>query len=370
MPCINKMRTPMIVAVTGASGQIGYNLIFKIAAGQMLGPDQPVILKLIELPQAIDSLKGVCMEIQDCAFPLLHGMSVHTDPNEGFLGAHYALLVGAMPRGPGMERKDLLSANAKIFSVQGKAINDMANPDVRVVVVGNPANTNALIASRNAPDLSPAQFTAMSRLDHNRAAALLASKCGANPSLVKNLAIWGNHSATQFPDIHDTTIYGKAALEIVDEKWYKEEFIKTVAQRGAEIIKARGKSSAASAASAAIDHIRDWALGSNGEWVSMGIISDGSYGVAKGIVFSFPVVCKHGQYEIVQGLDINDFQKEKIKITEKELLEERTAIADELPKETEESHENLSVNTFSNKTDYTITPMSGDIVLRADRITY
>lgn len=328
------MKPAVRVAVTGAAGGIAYSLIFKIAAGEMLGTDQPVILHLVEIPQAMKALRGVAMELEDCAFPLVQEVNVFDDPNDGFAGVHYALLVGARPRGPGMERKDLLTENAKIFSVQGKALNDNANPDVRVLVVGNPANTNALIASRNAPDLSPAQFTAMTRLDHQRAKGILGNKLGANANDVKGIIIWGNHSATQYPDLHHANIHGKAALDIVDDAWYKEQFIGIVQQRGAAIINARGASSSASAAQAAIDHMRSWALGTGDDWVSMAIPSDGSYGIETGIIYSFPVRCNYGRYEIVQGLEVNEFSRGKMQATEKELLEEREAINDLLPAET------------------------------------
>ena len=334
------MKPAVRVAVTGAAGNISYSLLFKIAAGEMLGTDQPVILQLVEIPQAMNALRGVAMELTDCAFPLVQSISVHDNPEEGFKGAHYALLVGARPRGPGMERKDLLEANAAIFSVQGKALNDHANPDVRVLVVGNPANTNALIAARNAPDLSPAQFTAMTRLDHQRAKGILGNKLGANSTDVKNVIIWGNHSATQYPDLHHAEIHGVPALEQVDEAWYKEDFIAKVQQRGAAIINARGASSAASAAQAAIDHMRSWSQGTDGEIVSMAIPSDGSYGIAKGIIYSFPVRCNYGRYEIVQGFEINDYSREKMKATEQELQEEAAAIESLLPAETAANMDN------------------------------
>ncbi len=321
------MKQPVRVAVTGAAGQISYSLLIRIASGQMLGDDQPVILQLLEITPALDALKGVAMELEDCAFPLLHGIVQTDDANVAFKDADYALLVGARPRGPGMERKDLLEANAAIFSVQGKALNDHASRDVRVLVVGNPANTNALIAYKNAPDLNPGQFTAMTRLDHNRAAAQLANKTGKHVTDVKKVTIWGNHSATQYPDISTTTIAGKAATDLVDESWYKEEFIPVVQQRGAAIIQARGLSSAASAANAAVDHMRSWALGTaEGDWVSMAIPSDGSYGIAKGLIYSFPCTCKDGKYSIVQGLEISDFSREKMTATEQELQEEHDAV--------------------------------------------
>ena len=291
------MKNPVRVTITGAAGQIGYQLAFRIASGQMLGADQPVILQLLEIPPALPALEGVAMELDDCAFPTLAGMVATDDANIAFAGSDYALLVGARPRGPGMERKDLLEANAQIFSVQGKAINDHANGDVRVLVVGNPANTNALIASSNAPDVDPSRFTAMTRLDHNRAIAQLAAKTGTHVTDIRQMTIWGNHPATQYPDIHHATVKGSAASDLVDEAWLADEFIPTVQQRGAAIINARGASSAASAASAAIDHVRDWALGTaDGDWVSMGIPADGSYGIAEGIVYSYPVRCAGGAW--------------------------------------------------------------------------
>lgn len=319
------MKAPVRVAITGAAGQISYSLAFRIAAGDMLGKDQPVILQLLEIPPAMDALQGVVMELNDCAFPLLAGIEATDDPNVAFKDTDFALLVGARPRGPGMERADLLQANAKIFSVQGKAINDHASRDVRVLVVGNPANTNALIARENAPDLDHRQFTAMMRLDHNRALSQLAEKTGQSINTITQMAVWGNHSATQYPDLHHCKVGGDDAMSLVDQGWYESDFIPTVQQRGAAIIKARGASSAASAASAAIDHMRDWALGSDG-WVSMGIPSDGSYGVEPGIVYSYPVVCKGGDYEIVQGLEINEFSKTRMQATEDELRSERAAV--------------------------------------------
>ncbi|WP_207062834.1 malate dehydrogenase [Motiliproteus sp. SC1-56] len=321
------MKQPVRVAVTGAAGQISYSLLIRIASGQMLGNDQPVILQLLEITPALDALKGVAMELEDCAFPLLQGIVQTDDANVAFKDADYALLVGARPRGPGMERKDLLEANAAIFSVQGKALNDHASRDVKVLVVGNPANTNALIAQKNAPDLDPKQFTAMTRLDHNRALAQLANKTGKHTTDVKKVTIWGNHSATQYPDISTTLIDGQAATDLVDEDWYKSEFIPCVQQRGAAIIQARGLSSAASAANAAVEHMRDWALGSaEGDWVSMGIPSDGSYGIEEGLIYSFPVTCKNGQYEIVQGIEIGEFSRQKMEATEQELKEERDGV--------------------------------------------
>lgn len=319
------MKAPVRVAVTGAAGQISYSLLFRIAAGEMLGTDQPVILQLLEITPALEALAGTVMEIEDCAFPLVAGIVQTDDANVAFKDADYCLLVGARPRGPGMERKDLLEANAAIFSAQGKAINDSASRDVKVLVVGNPANTNALIAYRNAPDLKPGQFTAMTRLDHNRAMAQLANKTGKHSTDVKSMIIWGNHSATQYPDIHHCTVDGAAATGLVDQDWITGDFIPTVQQRGAAIIKARGASSAASAASSAIDHMHDWALGSKGI-VSMAIPSDGSYGIDEGIIYSYPVRCQGGKYEIVQGFEIDEFSQEKMKATEKELREERAAV--------------------------------------------
>jgi malate dehydrogenase len=321
------MKTPVRVAITGAAGQIGYSLAFRIASGQMLGSDQPVILQLLEITPALDALKGVVMELDDCAFPTLAGITATDDPNEGFKDTDYALLVGARPRGPGMERNDLLEANAAIFSVQGKALNDHASRDVRVLVVGNPANTNALIAQSNAPDLDPANFTAMTRLDHNRAKAQLAAKTDAHVNDIRQMTIWGNHSATQYPDVSFATVNGKAASEMVDQAWLTDEFIPVVQQRGAAIIKARGASSAASAASAAIDHMRDWALGTPGDdWVSMAVPADGSYGIEPGVIYSFPVRCSGGSYAIVQDLEIGEFSRARMDATDKELREERAAI--------------------------------------------
>lgn len=321
------MKAPVRVAVTGAAGQIGYALLFRIAAGDMLGPDQPVILQLLEITPALDALKGVVMELNDCAFPLLSDIVATDDANVAFKDVDYALLVGSRPRGPGMERKDLLEANGAIFGPQGKAINDHASRDVKVLVVGNPANTNALIAQQNAPDLDPKCFTAMVRLDHNRAMSQLAEKTGAHNTDVKNVTIWGNHSSTQYPDLHNATVKGAAALDQVDQAWYEGTYIPEVQQRGAAIIKARGASSAASAASAAIDHMRNWALGTpEGEWVSMGIPSDGSYGIAPGVIYGYPCTCKGGTYEIVQGLEINEFSRARMDATDQELREERAAV--------------------------------------------
>ena len=325
------MKAPVRVVVTGAAGQIAYSLLFRIAAGEMLGSDQPIILQLLEITPALGTLSGAVMEIEDCAFPLVAGIVQTDDPNVAFKDADYCLLVGARPRGPGMERKDLLQANAQIFSVQGQAINDNASADVKVLVVGNPANTNALIAYRNAPGLDPRQFTAMTRLDHNRAVAQLAQKTGKHSTEVEGMMIWGNHSATQYPDLHHCTVAGEKAVDLVDQAWIAGEFIPTVQQRGAAIIKARGLSSAASAANAAIEHMRDWVLGTGGKIVSMGIHSDGSYGVDPGLIFSYPVVCADGAYSIVQELDINEFSQGLIDNTENELKQERDAVADLLP---------------------------------------
>lgn len=320
------MKEPVRVAITGGAGQISYSLIFRIAAGDMLGPDQPVILQLLEIPPAMDALNGVMMEVNDCAFPLVKDIIGTDKPEEAFKDADICLLVGAKPRGKGMERSDLLKANADIFSVQGKAINDHASRDVRVLVVGNPANTNALIAASNAPDLDKGQFTAMMRLDHNRALSQLAQKTGTQVTDIDKMIVWGNHSATQYPDISQATVNGKPALDLVDRDWYENDFIPTVQKRGAAIIEARGASSAASAASAAIDHIHDWVNGSKGI-VSMGIPADGSYGVEEGIMFSYPVTCKNGQYEIVQDLEIDEFSRDRMKQTEDELRSEREAVA-------------------------------------------
>ncbi len=321
------MNKPVRIAVTGAAGNIGYALCFRLAAGDLLGPDQPVLLHLIEIPPAMAALQGVVMELSDCAFPRLAGIVATDAVDAGFEGVDYAFLVGAKPRGPGMERKDLLSANGAIFGPQGKALSAGASRDVRVLVVGNPANTNALIAASNAPKLDRKQFHAMTRLDHNRALSQLAAKTGAHVNDIRKMTIWGNHSSTQYPDVSQCTIGGKAAKSLFDDAWYRETFIPTVQQRGAAIIKARGASSAASAASAAIDHMRDWALGSReGDWVSMGVPSDGSYGVAPGVVYSYPCVCKGGSYRIVQGLPVDDFSKAKMEATDKELREERAAV--------------------------------------------
>ena len=321
------MKAPVRVTITGAAGQIGYQLAFRIASGQMLGSDQPVILQLLEIPPALPALNGVVMELDDCAFSTLAGIVASDDPNVAFKDSDYALLVGARPRGPGMERKDLLEANAAIFSVQGKAINDHASRDIRILVVGNPANTNALIASSNAPDIDARNFTAMTRLDHNRAMAQLAAKTDSHVNDIRCMTIWGNHSATQYPDVNHAVVGGKSAADLVDHGWLVEEFIPVVQQRGAAIIQARGASSAASAASAAIDHMHDWALGTVADdWVSMAIPADGSYGIEPGIVYSYPVRCSGGNYEIVQDLSVDDFSRARMDETEKELREERAAI--------------------------------------------
>jgi len=323
------MQKPARVVITGAAGQIGYQLAFRIASGQMLGSNQPVILQLLEIPPALGALNGVVMELEDCAFPTLHGVVATDQAEAAFADADYALLVGAKPRGPGMERSDLLKGNAQIFSAQGRAMNEKASRDLKVLVVGNPANTNALIAQQNAPDLNPANFTAMTRLDHNRAMAQLAAKTGRHVNDIRGLTIWGNHSATQYPDVSHASVGGKPADDLVDEAWLVDDFIPTVQQRGAAIIKARGASSAASAASAAIDHVRDWALGTPGdEWVSMAVPADGSYGIEPGVIYSYPCRCSGGRYEIVQGLDISDFSRSRMDATEAELREERAAIAE------------------------------------------
>ena len=322
------MKTPVRVAVTGAAGQIGYSLLFRIASGQMLGEDQPVILQLLDITPAMDALKGVAMELEDCAFPLLSDIVRTDDPNEAFGDISYALLVGARPRSKGMERKDLLEANGGIFKPQGKALSDNAAADVKILVVGNPSNTNALIAINNAPNIPNERFTAMTRLDHNRAIAQVAAKTGTTVSDITKMTIWGNHSATQYPDLFHAEVKGQNAAALVnDQAWLENDFIPTVQQRGAAIIEARGLSSAASAANAAIDHMRTWALGSaKGDWVSMAIPSDGSYGVAEGIISSFPVTCANGKYEIVQGLDIDDFSRGRIDASVAELVEERDGV--------------------------------------------
>ncbi len=322
------MKQAVRITVTGAAGQIGYALLFRIASGAMLGDDQPVILHLLDITPALDALDGVKMELEDCAFPLLAGVVCTDDPTVGFKDADYAILVGARPRGPGMERKDLLEANAAIFSVQGKAINDYASENIKVLVVGNPANTNALITQRNAPRIDPRNFTAMTRLDHNRAMTQIALKTNSTVNDVQHMTIWGNHSATQYPDLYNAHVAGRKAMELVDQDWYETDFIPTVQQRGAAIIKARGASSAASAANAAIDHMRSWALGTEGDdWVSMGVYSDGSYGIAEGLIYSFPCRCCNGEWVIVSDVEVNDFSRAKMQATEQELIEERDAVA-------------------------------------------
>jgi len=322
-------KAPMRVAVTGAAGQIGYSLLFRIANGDMLGKDQPVILQLLEIPdeKAQKALKGVMMEIDDCAFPLLAGMSAHSDPMTAFKDIDVALLVGARPRGPGMERKDLLEANAQIFTVQGKALDAVASRNVKVLVVGNPANTNAYIAMKSAPSLPAKNFTAMLRLDHNRALSQVAAKAGVPVSQIEKMCVWGNHSPTMYPDYRFASANGKSVKQMInDEEWNKNTFLPTVGKRGAAIIEARGLSSAASAANAAIDHVRDWLLGTNGKWTTMGIPSDGSYGIPQDTMFGFPVTTENGEYKIVQGLDIDAFSQERINLTLKELMEERDGV--------------------------------------------
>ncbi|CAM8640042.1 Mdh Malate/lactate dehydrogenases [Burkholderiales bacterium] len=322
-------KPPVRVAVTGAAGQIGYSLLFRIASGAMLGPDQPVILQLLEIPdeKAQKALSGVMMELDDCAFPLLAGMTAHQDPNTAFKDADAALLVGARPRGPGMERKDLLSANAQIFTAQGKALNAVASRSVRVLVVGNPANTNAYIAMKSAPDLPQKNFTAMLRLDHNRAASQLATKTGKSVASLEKLCVWGNHSPTMYPDYRFASIDGRPVKALInDDAWNRDTFLPTVGKRGAAIIEARGLSSAASAANAAIDHMRDWVLGTNGRWVTMGIPSDGSYDIPKDVIYGYPVTCQNGEYTIVQGLEIDAFSRERMNHTLNELLEEQDGV--------------------------------------------
>jgi malate dehydrogenase len=323
------MNSPVNVAITGAAGQIGYALAFRVASGQLLGADQPINLHLLEITPALGALQGVVMELNDCAFPTLNRIVATDDAKVAFKDCNVALLVGARPRGPGMERKDLLLANAQIFSAQGKALDAVASRDVRVLVVGNPANTNSLIAQRNAPGLEPGNFTAMVRLDHNRALSQLGEKTGVHTTKIRKAIIWGNHSATQYPDLHHALVDGKQALSVVDQKWYAETFIPVVQQRGAAIIKARGQSSAASAASAAIDHVRDWVKGTaDGDWVSMAVPSDGSYGIPAGVIYGYPVTCRNGEYQIVQGLAINEFSRQRMDATHKELLEERDGVKD------------------------------------------
>jgi malate dehydrogenase len=322
------MKKAIRVAVTGAAGQIGYSLLFRIASGEMLGDDQPVILQLLDITPSLPALKGVVMELDDCAFPLLQAVVQTDDPKAAFKDVELAMLVGARPRSKGMERKDLLEANGAIFTTQGKALNEVANRDVKILVVGNPANTNAYIAMKNAPDLKPAQFTAMLRLDHNRALSQVAAKLGKPVPSIKKIVVWGNHSATQYPDLRFAEADGQSVAKLVnDQAWVENYFIPTVAKRGAAIIEARGLSSAASAANAAIDHVRDWVQGSNREWVSMGIPSDGSYGIPEGVIFGYPVTTANGKIEIVKGLAIDDFSRKMLNATHKELLEERAGVA-------------------------------------------
>jgi len=321
------MKTPVDIAVTGAAGQISYSLLFRLAAGELLGPDQPIVLHLLEIPPAMTALQGVVMELNDCAYPLLQRIEITDDPGEAFKNVDFAFLVGSKPRGPGMERKDLLLENAEIFSVQGKALNEMANRSVKVLITGNPANTNALIAMRNAPDLKPENFTSMTMLDHNRAISQLADQCGVHAKDVKNMIIWGNHSTTQYPDIHHAKVKGQDALSLVELSWFIDAFIPTVQQRGGAIIKARGLSSAASAANAAICQMKAWTGGTDpGDWVSMGVLSDGCYGIEEGLIYSFPVVLRNGVLSIVKGLEINDFSHARMHETEVELIEERDEI--------------------------------------------
>ena len=321
------MKAPVRVAVTGAAGQIGYSLLFRIAAGEMLGRDQPVVLQLLEVTPAMKALEGVVMEIDDCAFPLVQSIEASDDPNVAFRNADYALLVGARPRGPGMERSDLLAANGGIFKVQGNALNDHASRNVKVIVVGNPANTNAWTAMKCAPDLNPRNFSAMTRLDHNRAVAQIAQKLGVPVTAIRKMIIWGNHSTTQYPDVHYALVNGAAVKAKLDHAWYDGSYIPKVAKRGAEIIAARGASSAASAANAALEHMRDWALGTPADdWTSMAVPSDGSYGIPEGLVYSFPVTCRNGEWSIVQGLSIDDYSRAKMIATQKELEEERDAV--------------------------------------------
>ncbi len=321
------MKKPVTLAITGAAGQIGYALAFRVASGQMLGADQPIRLHLLEITPALPTLQGVVMELNDCAFPTLHSVVATDDAKLAFRDCNVAMLVGARPRGPGMERKDLLLANAQIFSAQGKALDAVADRGVRVLVVGNPANTNALIAQCNAPGLEPGNFTAMTRLDHNRALSQLAEKTGSHVTRIRRMIIWGNHSSTQYPDLNHATVDGRRARDLVDEKWVTDTFIPVVQQRGATVIKARGSSSAASAASAALDHVRDWVGGTaDGDWVSMGVPADGSYGIKPGVIYSYPVTCRNGHYQVVQGLEIDAFSRGRLEATEKELREEREGV--------------------------------------------
>ena len=321
------MKTPVHIAVTGAAGQISYALMFRLIAGDLAGADQPVVLHLLEVPEAAQALSGVAMELEDCASPLLADVIVASDPREAFASADLVFLIGARPRGPGMERRDLLQVNAEIFASQGRALNAVAKRSVKVLVIGNPANTNALIALRNAPDLLPANFAAMTRLDHNRAVSQLAARCGCSVDQIRKVAIWGNHSITQYPDLHHALVGGQPALSLVDHGWFSDEFIPTVQKRGATVIEARGKSSAASAAHAAIDHMRNWIYGTpSDDWVSMAVCSDGSYGVTEGLMYSFPVTVRDGQYHVVQDLPISEFSRERMRLTEAELITEREMV--------------------------------------------
>ena len=321
------MKTPVRIAVTGAAGQINYSLLFRIASGELFGPDQPIILHLLEIPQAMQHLQAIVMELEDCAYPLLFAIQLSDDPNEAFRDVDYAFLIGARPRGPGMKRADLLDANAQIFATQARALNQYAHRNVKVLVCGNPANTNCLVAIANAPDLNPGNFSAMTRLDHNRAISMLAKQCGVLTSDIKCMTVWGNHSCTQYPDVYHAKVKGKPAIQLIDEQWVTETFIPTIQFRGAEIIKIRGQSSAASAANAAIDHMRTWVNGTgHGDWVSMAVQTDGHYGISKGLVFSYPVICQNGDYEIVQNLEINKISRQRLKQSEKELLEERKQV--------------------------------------------
>jgi len=321
------MKTPIDIAVTGAAGQISYSLLFRLAGGALFGQEQPINLRLLEVTPAMDALRGVVMELNDCAYPLLHKIVVTDDPAEAFKNVDYAFLIGARPRGPGMERRDLLESNAEIFATQGRILNDVAHRQVKILVTGNPANTNAYIAMNNAPDLAPECFSAMTMLDHNRSISQLAEKCGVTCNEIKNIVVWGNHSATQYPDLHYAKVKGQPALTLVGEDWFENYFIPTVQQRGAAIIKARGQSSAASAANAAICHMKAWVRGTpEGDWVSMAVASDGSYGIEEGLVFSYPVTVKDGQISIVQNLPINKFSRDRLQITEAELKEERNAV--------------------------------------------
>lgn len=321
------MKTPVRIAVTGAAGHINYSLLFRIASGELFGSEQPVILNLLEIPQAMQNLQGLVMELEDCAYPMLYSIHPTDDPNEAFRDVDYAFLIGARPRGPGMKRSDLLDANAEIFAIQGQALNQHAHRNVKVLVCGNPANTNCLVAMANAPDLNPKNFSAMTRLDHNRAISMLAKQCGVLTSDIKCMTVWGNHSCTQYPDIYHAKVKGKPAVHLIDEQWVIETFIPTIQFRGAEIIKIRGQSSAASAANAAIDHMRSWVYGTaHGNWVSMAVLAEGNYGISKDLIFSYPVTCKNGDYTIVQDLEINQISSDRLKLSEKELLEERKQV--------------------------------------------